>query len=151
MKCFVINLDRVPGRWHFMEQGLRAAGIEAERFVATDAAKPGALDSTYYRPHSGDRWSLTDSLIACFESHRRVWQTIVDRDLSMAAVFEDDIVPGEDLKNVLDWLGHGEIAFDVVKLDTARRGLRLGPVVAEQGGLAFRPLLSGAASAAAYA
>ena len=150
MKCLVINLDRVPARWRFMQDGLRAAGLEAERFSATDAAAPGALDDTHYRPHSGDRWELTDSLVACFESHRRVWQSVVDRDLAAAAIFEDDIVAGGGLRAAIDWLDQGKVAFDVAKLDTARRRLRLGPVTAEADGVAWRPLLSGAASAAAY-
>lgn len=151
MKCFVINLDRVPERWRFMREGLRAAGLEAERFPAVDATKPEALGDTRYRPHSGERWELPDSLIACFESHRRVWQTVVDRDLPMAAVFEDDVVAGARLAEVIDWLGRGETGFDVAKLDTARRNLRLGPEAARSDGLALRPLLAGGASAAAYA
>lgn len=151
MKCFVINLDRVPERWRFMEDGLRGAGLEPERFPAVDAAKPEALADTHYRAHSGDRWELPDSLVACFESHRRVWQTIVDGDLPMATVFEDDVVPGEGLAGIVEWLGRGDVGFDVAKLDTARRPLRMGPVTARHESMALRPLLSGGASAAAYA
>jgi glycosyl transferase family 25 len=149
--CFVINLDRVPERWRFMQEGLRAAGLEPERFPAVDAARPEALADAHYRAHSGDRWELPHSLVACFESHRRAWQTIVDRGLPMAVVFEDDVVPGERLGDAIDWLDRGGVAFDVAKLDTARRSLRMGPVMAEAEGLAFRALLSGGASAAAYA
>ena len=150
MKCFVINLDRVPARWRFMQAGLRAAGLDAERFPAVDAADPMALQATHYRPHSGDRWELSDSLNACFESHRRVWQEIVERELPMAAVFEDDIVPGERLAATIGLLAAGGIGFDVVKLDTARRVLHLGPLAQRGDGVDFRPLLSGGASAAAY-
>lgn len=150
MKCFVINLDRVPERWRFMQEGLHGVGLEAERFPAVDAAKREALADTHYRAHSGDRWELPDSLVACFESHRRVWQAIVDRELPMATVFEDDVVPGEGLAGIIEWLGGG-IGFDVVKLDTARRPLRLGPVTARHESMALRPLLYGGASAAAYA
>jgi GR25 family glycosyltransferase involved in LPS biosynthesis len=150
MHCFVINLDRVPERWEFTRRNFADIGIETERFSAVDAAKPGALDGAHYVPHRGDRWELTDSLVACFESHRRVWQLVVDRGLSHAAIFEDDVVVTSALPRVLQWLSAGNAEFDVAKLDTARRTLRLDAPVATVDVMEVRPSLSGAASAAAY-
>jgi GR25 family glycosyltransferase involved in LPS biosynthesis len=150
MHCFVINLDRVPERWAFTRRGFDAVGISAERFSAVDARRLERYEGIRYRPHSGDRWEIPDSLVGCFESHRRLWQRVVDDNLPMAAIFEDDIVVTEEMPAVIHWLKNGGADFDVVKLDSAGRAVRHGPVVTSREDHSLRPILAGTTSAGAY-
>jgi GR25 family glycosyltransferase involved in LPS biosynthesis len=150
MHALVINLDRCPERWAFTDNNLRAAGITAERFSAVDAKRLDGYEGIAYRPHCGERWELSDSLIACFESHRRIWQIIVDRDLPMAAIFEDDIVAVPALAAVLTALSGITDRFDIAKLDSTGRTIRLDTPLCRFAGFQLRPLLNGSASAAAY-
>ena len=103
MHCFVINLDRVPERWAFVRRNFAAIGIEAERFAAVDARRLDRYEGIRYVPHCGDRWEIPDSLIGCFESHRRLWRRVVDDALPMAAIFEDSSRPRrKDMKPPLE-------------------------------------------------
>ncbi len=150
MHCFVINLDRVPERWTFVQRNFAAIGIEAERFSAVDARHLDRYEGIRYVPHQGDRWEIPDSLIGCFESHRRLWQRVVDDDLPMAAIFEDDVVLTREMPAVFDWLLRSAPDFGVVKLDSAGRAVRLGTEVAKHEKWSLRPILAGTTSAGAY-
>jgi GR25 family glycosyltransferase involved in LPS biosynthesis len=150
MRSFVINLDRVPQRWEFVKRSFLAIGLEAERFSAVDARRLEQYEGIRYIPHSGDRWEIPDSLIGCFESHRRLWQRVVDEGLAMAAIFEDDVVLTAGLREVFDWLESGAPDFGVVKLDSAGRAVRLGAEVATRARWSLRPILAGTTSAGAY-
>ncbi len=149
MNLYVINLDRVPERWEKMVCHFHAVGLAPIRFSAVDAWDRKALDRSHYAPHRGDRWELNDSLIACFESHRKVWQLVVDLELPCAAIFEDDVVLSEEMPAVLEALHQRAVDFDVVKLDTVRSISRLGPP-AKLGDFDLRRIWINAPSAAAY-
>ncbi len=147
---FYINLDRVPERRVFMEAQFAKAGVlNPNRFSAVDARQHEALAGNGYLPGVGSRWGLKQSEIACFESHRAVWQSVVDQDLQAAAVFEDDVEMSSDLGRVVDALLHGASAFDFVKMDYSPRSLRFGAKT-EIGGIAVRSMVEMAPSAAAY-
>ena len=147
---YYINLDRVPARQSFMEEQFRHAGLTgAQRFSATDAQQPDALRQNGYVPGSGSRWGLKTSEIACFESHRKVWQRAVDQGLKAVAIFEDDVEMSAQAGQVIADLLASDAAFDFVKLDYSPRSLRFGP----EGQIAdvpVRPMLEMAPSAAAY-
>ena len=133
-----------------MNRNLAAVGIDAERFPAIDARHLDRYAGIRYVPHSGDRWEIPDSLIGCFESHRRLWQRVVDENLAMAAIFEDDVVVTRALPEVFRWLETGAPEFDVVKLDSAGRAVRLDAEIAGEGRFSLRPILAGTTSAGAY-
>ncbi|WP_170339460.1 glycosyltransferase family 25 protein [Ruegeria arenilitoris] len=147
---YYINLDRVPERRAFMEaQFLKAGLVGAHRISATDASQSGALEQNGYIAGTGTRWGLTTSEIACFESHRSVWQRIADRNLPAAVVFEDDVeMSSEAGRVIIEVLNHPE-AYDCVKLDYSPRSLRFGPETGI-GNVRVRPMLEMAPSAAAY-
>ncbi|WP_170788594.1 glycosyltransferase family 25 protein [Ruegeria lacuscaerulensis] len=147
---FYINLDRVPARRDFMESQFDHAGLSgATRFSAVDGQQPGALNQNGYLPGSGSRWGLKQSEIACFESHRAVWQAAVDQNLTAVAIFEDDVEMSTDAGRVIvDVLNHST-AYDFVKLDYSPRSLRFG-AERDLGQVKVRPMLEMAPSAAAY-
>ncbi|WP_377188259.1 glycosyltransferase family 25 protein [Ruegeria meonggei] len=147
---FYINLDRVPERKTFMESQFAHAGlVGAQRFSAKDAQYPGAIDGNGYVPGSGSRWGLKTSEIACFESHRAVWQTTVDQGLKAVAIFEDDVEMSVQAGAVITAVLNAATGFDFVKLDFSPRSLRFGPE-AKIANVPVRPMLEMAPSAAAY-
>lgn len=147
---YYINLDRVPQRRVFMETQFQKAGLNGvNRVSATDASQPGALDRNGYIAGTGTRWGLTQSEIACFESHRSVWQQVVEQNLPAAAIFEDDVEMSSIGGRVITGLLNEAEAYDCVKLDYSPRSLRFG-AEAKIGGVTVRPMLEMAPSAAAY-
>ena len=147
---YFINLDRVPARAAFMQDQFTLTGlVGAQRFSAVDGQQAGALDGNGYVPGTGTRWGLTQSEVACFESHRALWQTVVDQGLNAAAIFEDDVeMSAESGRVIAALLNHGK-GFDLIKLDYSPRSMRFGPLqkIAD---VPVRPMLEMAPSSAAY-
>ncbi|MFV0384894.1 glycosyltransferase family 25 protein [Paracoccus sp. (in: a-proteobacteria)] len=109
---FIINLDRQPDRMEFMSRQLAALAIRARRVAAFDGSDPenhGRHSAAWYA-------RLTAGEIGCFESHRRVWNTLVDEDIPAAIVLEDDIVIASDLPE-LDFDKFVSRSGDLLKLD----------------------------------
>ena len=145
-----INLDRVPQRRAFMEAQFQKAGLRGvHRISATDASQPSALVRTGYVAGTGTRWGLTQSEIACFESHRSAWKKVLERNLPAAAIFEDDVEMSFVSGQVIAELFTQPAAFDCVKLDYSPRSLCFGAET-QIGTVTVRPMLEMAPSAAAY-
>ena len=120
MKVFLINLEQSHHRLEQMSRAFSKQGIAFERFVATDARAMSAKqiadvtvsDREMQRP-------LLPSEVGCFLSHRGIWETGVNRDLSWVAVFEDDVHLADHASTVLnsvnDWLPPDA---DIIKLET---------------------------------
>lgn len=143
-----INLDRVPERAAFMQAQCARAGFDSvHRFAAVDAAT--APISPRYRPGRwGAYWSLLPSEVAVFESHRALWQQVVESG-QPAVLMEDDVLLSEQAGAVSAALAPHVDRFDMVKLDAPGGLIRLGPEVT-LGGMSLRPLTGVIASAAAY-
>lgn len=112
LNVFVINLDRQPKRWAFMEAQLAALGIRPIRIPAVD----GKASETRRLSQAASYAQLTPGEIGCFESHRRAWQKIVDKNLPAALVLEDDVAVSSDFATLpfsIDILKQ----VDLVKLD----------------------------------
>ncbi len=147
---FYINLDRVPARREFMEEQFAHAGLPgAVRFSAVDGQVPGALDDNGYVPGTGSRWGLKQSEVACFESHRAVWRTVVQQNLQSVAIFEDDVELSVNAGNVVSKVLENASEYDLVKLDYSPRSMRFGPhrTIAD---VPVRSMLEMAPSSAAY-
>ncbi|XP_043576372.1 procollagen galactosyltransferase 1 isoform X2 [Chiloscyllium plagiosum] len=97
-EVFLINLKRRPERRTRMLQALYEQEIDCK---VVDAVDGSALNSStiksmginmlpgYYDPFSGR--TLTKGEVGCFLSHYSIWKEVVDRNLSKAVVFEDDV------------------------------------------------------------
>ncbi|XP_059494278.1 procollagen galactosyltransferase 1 isoform X2 [Stegostoma tigrinum] len=97
-EVFLINLKRRPDRRKRMLQALYEQEIDCKIMDAVDGS---ALNSSiiksmginmlpgYYDPFSGR--TLTKGEVGCFLSHYSIWKEVVDRNLSKAVVFEDDV------------------------------------------------------------
>lgn len=150
MVAYYINLDRVPERRDYVENHFSRRGIsDLVRLSATDAKDATSLENTHFVKGIGSRWDMPLSAIACFESHRRVWQMIIDAALPAAAIFEDDLRLSETAANVIAGVIEAAETFDVVKIDYSPQLVRLGP---EQvlNGIPMRLMLHTVASAGGY-
>lgn len=86
--AFVINLDRDVSKWEAVAGRLRDQGIRFERLPAVDGRQLQDV-SAHCTPACA--WFCPRAAVGCFLSHKRAWQTVVDRGLSEALVFEDDV------------------------------------------------------------
>jgi hypothetical protein len=99
---WVINLKRRPERWKTARQRIENIGIKAERWDATDSEDPGFADV-----HKSFETNISLGEMACSISHRSLWKHLLDKGVSHALIFEDDILfaPGvtlEDIENTVN-------------------------------------------------
>ncbi|AQS40849.1 MAG: Glycosyltransferase [Candidatus Tokpelaia hoelldobleri] len=121
MKLYVINLDRSPERLAAVTAQFQAQGLELTRIAAFDAKFMD--EETYQKLTIGQNYirPLIMGEVACFLSHRLVWQKIAEGSAPYAAVFEDDIVLSSRARLLLhktDWIPRDT---HIIKLETHRR------------------------------
>lgn len=119
MQIYLINLDRVPDRLAHMQRSFDAAGIAFTRIAATDGRMISEDARKRYQAKEGYWGWLTPGEIGCFLSHRLCWQAIADGDDAYGAVFEDDVLLGENAGKILTDSTWIPANADIVKLETA--------------------------------
>lgn len=93
LPIYVINLDRAEDRWAAMQGSLNHLGLVSERVSAFDGRageheEVSRYDEALSRRYGGAPQSETT--MACFASHYRVWQQVCDSGQA-ALVLEDDL------------------------------------------------------------
>ncbi len=139
IKAFVIHLERAQGR-RLQAQRLRAAlPLAAAVLPAVDGLKLTAADigrvvqPRLHRPHYP--FALTRTEVACFLSHRRAWQAIVDQGLDAGLVVEDDAEPSaSDFAAVLEAASVGLRQDEFIRFPHRERH-EPGPVVRTRDGV----------------
>lgn len=109
---FLINLDRQPGRLRFMQAQLGAQGITPIRFPAVNGRDPAERARADVASYA----QLTPGEIGCFESHRRLWQKMVDEGIEAAYALEDDMVVSDDFAQIT-YPDEALAQIDVIKVD----------------------------------
>lgn len=110
MKCYLINLDRSPGRLAFMAEQFERMNLPYIRIPAVDGLALGDDVLARHRMRAG--------IAACFLSHRSAWEAFLHSGEEFAAVFEDDAWLSPAARQFLageDWIPAGA---DIVKLET---------------------------------
>ncbi|WP_146348063.1 glycosyltransferase family 25 protein [Phaeobacter marinintestinus] len=150
LPIFVINLDRVPDRIEEVRAQFDAVGLadHVRRFSAVDASAAEFTAPGYAPASWHDRWSLLASEQAIFESHRAVWQRVIDDGLPGAVICEDDILVSDSFPTSLASLELER--FGIVKLDGFYAARRYGPPEAMET-VSVRPICEHVPSAACYA
>ncbi len=127
----VINLDRSTDRWQRAAKNLGELGMPYQRVSAIDGGvlSPQALRQHYCPQLNRQQLhrTLSPGEIACYLSHRKVWQQILDEGLDCALVLEDDarVLPGGPA--AIAALAQTASHWDVIKLFV---GPNAKPVVA---------------------
>ena len=113
----VIHLERATQRqanveqiFHTIDQIDSLKTFHKHQLIAVDGKQLSAQDrEKYYQPglytphpFLPDDMNLSNNLIACFLSHRKAWQYIVDNNLDSGLIIEDDVKINPNLfKNAL--------------------------------------------------
>lgn len=122
-KIFVINLDSSNTRWLESKKQLNIAlkdNTQVERISAVDGRK---LNKTELNKHFDTNLNrqqyhktLTTGEIACYMSHRKVWNKIVSDNLDFALVLEDDFLLTGELSKLFDTVTTIEEPWHCIKL-----------------------------------
>ena len=98
--CLIIHLDRSLERKPQVRKLEKYLPYRTKVVEAVDGSKPDndflkSYKPRLLRPHYP--FSLRSAEVACFQSHRKCWQEILDRGLEAALIIEDDvdIIDGE--------------------------------------------------------
>ena len=122
MKCIVINLERSVERRKLVIKEFEKLEVEFEIFCAQDWQNLNVIDYVKFRSNSyrlmyWDRHCVPAEL-ACYMSHRQVWQSIIaDDKCEIVAIFEDDVVLRNNFKRALKILESNRRSFDIVFLE----------------------------------
>jgi len=121
---FVINLERDRERRRHMTELLGRLGLAAEFVTAVDGRALSDADrSSYDRTRALRVYGveMMDTEIACFLSHRRLYERILRDGIEAALIMEDDVRVEPTLPAVLDGLlAAAHIDWAVVRLDSKR-------------------------------
>lgn len=116
---FVLNLDRATQRWENIQRVMSAADLSIERLSGIDGRQLSPQELTQQSSFLA-RTFQPRGVIGCYLSHRKFWQTIVDRNLDSAILFEDDVQLVPDFKNMLQsrlhQLKEDGLSYDVIFL-----------------------------------
>ncbi|KZW98349.1 glycosyl transferase family 25 [Pseudoalteromonas luteoviolacea] len=117
---FLINLDQSEDRLKKSAKRLAEQNITFERIsgVYGKSLPDSEINKHYNAQLNRERFYrvLGKGEIGCYYSHRKAWQTIVDRKLDYAIVLEDDFRIAGDLKRVFDTLQTLKFDWKLIKL-----------------------------------
>lgn len=95
VKAFIIHLERATDRRPQVEQLIERCPLPTEIISAVDGANLSDAEAAdlfhpgLHRP--GYPFPLRRAEVACFASHRKCWQTIVEQGLTAGLILEDDV------------------------------------------------------------
>lgn len=114
MLILLVNLERAPERLLEMREEYARAELDFERLDAVDAKKFKSEVIQKQRQPVSDRqyWlmDMSDGEIACYLSHKKAWEQLLESDEEWAYVAEDDARFIHDAKRLfadLSWIPEG--------------------------------------------
>lgn len=129
MKNYVISLpSEIKRRTHILTEFGRR-NVEFEFF---DALTPKiALSKSQIMRLVIQNNHMTDGEVACFMSHVSLWEKMINENIYHAAIFEDDVILGEDVNQFLsssDWFMDD---WNIVKIEKFNKRVVLSNVDTE--------------------
>jgi len=111
--CWVINIKKRPDRWKITNERLNKLGIQPHRWEATDSSTPEF--KKLYDKIPNEKRSIGE--VACYFSHKKLWQHIYDIGIEKALIFEDDAIvsPGITKEDILREV-YKSYGFDIIYL-----------------------------------
>jgi glycosyl transferase family 25 len=131
-----------------MRHSLSRAGVSFERIPAV----AGAGLSLHERKEFIDarrNCRLTPGEIGCFLSHQKAWRSFIQADEPWAAIFEDDAIVSPRLGAFLEEIPN-KIASGLIKIETMRYEVEVGPRISTIAGLELCELRSDHPGLAGY-
>ncbi|WP_100644104.1 glycosyltransferase family 25 protein [Alteromonas facilis] len=117
--CFVINLARSTERLDVIQQQFSALNLSFERVNAVDGKDLTSQQlNAVYAPQHPDAYYKTLNMgeIACYLSHRAIWQRIVDEHIPFAIILEDDVHLHSSLPQSISAIEQMPEDWDYIKL-----------------------------------
>jgi glycosyl transferase family 25 len=106
---YVINLDRRSDRWKSVTKQLNQININPIRWKAVDCKDPTFTYDKSIKRKPGE--------IACYQSHRTLWEYLYSIDIPYAIIFEDDLaITKNTSKRLITNLLEKSAGFDVFLL-----------------------------------
>lgn len=144
IQCLIIHLERAVERRAHIEKMIPLIKMDTKIINAVDVYKLSPSDLKLHIPgkiappyHS----DLKASEIACFLSHRKSWQYIVDNKLDAALVFEDDAEISEPLfKNSLSLALENMASGDFIRFPIKNREEPKRVISKNDGSTLFEPV-----------
>lgn len=137
IRAFVIHLERAAGRRPQVDRLLATLPLSGEVLHAVDGQRlsdgefRGVCRAGLHRPRYPFALSRTE--VACFLSHRRAWQAILDQGLDAGLVAEDDAAVAPEFADVLGMALADMRPDEFIRFPHRERN-ELGPVVRQRGG-----------------
>ncbi len=122
---FVINLERSQDRLKSVQRQMASEQLSFHRVIAIDALE---LTDRYVANHERQseeprfKRKLSRPEIACYLSHKKVWQQICESPSEAAFVFEDDVELAPRSGHVLRAISGGVPDWDILRLYASRPG-----------------------------
>lgn len=120
-KIYLINLARSTDRLAACARQLDAHALPYERIEAVDGddMQNSTISDVYDFNKSLYHKHMTNGEIACYLSHVKTWQKIVDEKLDYAVILEDDILLQDSFQKGLDIISSINEPWDLIKLAEA--------------------------------
>lgn len=118
ISALVINLPQSVERWAFQKNQLGKLGIPLRRLNAVAIAD--VASEHYEALANGWERKLRPAEVACFLSHRRAWQAVIDADAPLL-ILEDDALLSQHTPELLAALAGDPQQADLLTLETRSR------------------------------
>jgi len=132
---WMINLDRSRNRWNKSKNRLKKIGIIPKRWKATD--KNSEEVKVMYKNIKGFKNMTNTGTLACYLSHKKLWEYLYDIGVPYAIIFEDDIIYEDNvsLKDICK-IFKNSIGFNIIFLGytSPNRPIFTNQYVTEGGG-----------------
>ena len=112
--AYVINLEREKTRWQKTQRNLTKIGINPKKWVATDKNSNEVKDIL---DNIGFKFGMNLGTIACYLSHKKLWEYLYSIEVPYAFIFEDDIIIGKNI--TIDYISKivmNSIGFNILFL-----------------------------------
>jgi len=140
VEALIIHLTRAEKRRAHVDHLLASLPLDASIVDAVDGRALCDTDvASFYSPRLHRPiypFALSRNEVACFLSHRKAWQTILDRNLEAALIMEDDAAPTASFASSLA-LGLSHIGTAGFIRFPFREGRERGRVIAEVDGVSL--------------
>ncbi|RYD61747.1 MAG: glycosyltransferase family 25 protein, partial [Verrucomicrobiaceae bacterium] len=148
VQAFFINLDSRADRRAFIEAQLARVGLQADRLSAVSPATLTISPINTGHPEMAVRGAMTQSELACLESHAKLWSRAASTE-DLTLILEDDVVLSNHVAAFLATL-RPDPTWDVLRLETNFHTVRLSGDVTVINGVEARRLMQPQSGAGAY-
>ncbi|UJF18229.1 glycosyltransferase family 25 protein [Vibrio sp. SS-MA-C1-2] len=122
MKSYVISLKRNTERRLHICKEFERANIHFDFF---DAIEPNHNEILIKENNFTCEIGMSDLELSCFFSHIEIYKNMIQKDIKIAAIFEDDVHIGHDVQHIFNNITSIPIGIDILKLEMFNKRVRV--------------------------